>query len=75
MESHDCKCECDKSCDIGKYLEHSNCKCRKGLVDKVNEECSENIRNTRLVEKTLDKKIIKKYILYNQRWNWYSLYL
>ena len=22
-------CECDKSCDIGEYLDYSNCKCRK----------------------------------------------
>ena len=24
-----CECECDKSCDIGEYLDHENCKCRK----------------------------------------------
>ena len=23
------ECECDKSCDIGKYLDYGNCKCRK----------------------------------------------
>ena len=22
-------CECDKSCDIGEYLDYSNCKCKK----------------------------------------------
>ena len=21
-----CECECDKSCDIGEYLDHKNCK-------------------------------------------------
>ena len=24
-----CKCECDKSCDFGEYLDYENCKCRK----------------------------------------------
>ena len=38
-----CKCEYDKSCDVGEYLHHKNCKCRKRLVDKLVEECSENI--------------------------------
>ena len=38
-----CKCECDKSCDIGEYLDYENCKCRKKLVDKLVEECTENI--------------------------------
>ena len=26
-----CECECDKSCDVGKYLDYKNC--RKRLVD------------------------------------------
>ena len=38
-----CKCECDKSCDFGAYLDYENCKCRKRLVDKLVEECNENI--------------------------------
>ena len=38
-----CECECDKSCDVGEYLDYENCKCRKKLVDKLVEECSENI--------------------------------
>ena len=50
-----CECEYDKSCDIGEYLDYSNCKCRKKLVDKLVEECTENIEETRLVEKTLAK--------------------
>ena len=36
-----CKCECDKSCDIGEYLDYSNCKCRKKLIDPLVEECTE----------------------------------
>ena len=28
---------------MGEYLDYENCKCRKKLVDKLVEECSENI--------------------------------
>ena len=38
-----CECECDKSQDVGEYLNYENCKCRKRLVDKLVEECSENV--------------------------------
>ena len=31
--------ECDKSCDIGEYLDYSNCNFRKRLVDKLVEKC------------------------------------
>ena len=34
-------CECDKSCDIGEYLDYKNCKCRKKIVDKLVDECTE----------------------------------
>ena len=34
--SSNCECECEKSCDVGEYLE--NCKCRKRLIDKLVEE-------------------------------------
>ena len=30
------------SCDLGEYYE--NCKCRKNIVDKLVEECCENIK-------------------------------
>ena len=49
MESSNCKCECDKSCDFGEYLDYENCKCRKRLVDKLIEECNENIEETSLI--------------------------
>ena len=45
-----CKCECDKSCDVGEYLDYENCKCRKRLVDKLVEECVENIDEAELSE-------------------------
>ena len=38
-----CQCECDKLCDFGECLDNENCKCRKRLVDKLVEECNENI--------------------------------
>ena len=44
------KCECDKSCDFGEYLYYENCRCRKRLVDKLIEECNENIEQTSLIE-------------------------
>ena len=37
-----CECECDKSCDIGQYLDNKNYKCRNKLVDKLVEACIEN---------------------------------
>ena len=43
-----CECECDKSCDIGEYLDYKNCKCRKKIVDKLVEECSENINGNEI---------------------------
>ena len=33
----------DKSCYVGKYLDYKKLKCRKRLVGKLVEECSENI--------------------------------
>ena len=47
-----CECKCDKLCDIGEYLDYSNCKSSKKLVDTLVEECTENNEETRLVEKT-----------------------
>ena len=41
--SSNCDCECDKIYNIGQYLDYKNCICRKKIVDKLVEECSENI--------------------------------
>ena len=47
--------ECDKSCDIGEYLDYQNCRCRKKIIDKLVEECSENIDgNEMLYNETLN---------------------
>ena len=48
-----CECECDKSCDVGEYLDYANCKCRKRLVDKLIEECTENVEEAKITEITL----------------------
>ena len=36
------ECECNKSCNIGEYLDYSNCKCRKKLVDLVKKALDKN---------------------------------
>ena len=48
-----CESECDKSCDFGEYVDYENCKCRKRLVDKLVEECNENIDEAKLTKKAL----------------------
>ena len=50
-----CECKCDKSCDIGEYLDYENCKCRKKLVDKLIGECTETIEEVKLAKITLAK--------------------
>ena len=37
------ECECNKACDFSEYLDYKNCTCKKGLVDKLAEECNEII--------------------------------
>ena len=48
-----CKCDCDKLCDVGEYLDYENCKRRKKLVDKLVEECTENVEEVKLAKITL----------------------
>ena len=66
-----CECECDKSCNISQYLDYSDCKCKKKLVDLLIEECTENIDETKLVNITIAKtnnetKLINKAIAENE---------
>ena len=42
--------ECYKFCDFSEYLDHNSCKWEKGLADKLAEQCTENIDETRLIE-------------------------
>ena len=51
-----CECECDKSCNIGQYLDYSSCKGRKKLIDPLLEECTENINEAKLVNVTVENK-------------------
>ena len=66
-------------------LGYENCKCRKKLVDKLVEECTENVKEVKLAKITSAKDenkhknkcssctvhcVIFNY-LYNQLWNWY----
>ena len=59
-----CECECDKSCDVGEYLDYEKCKCMKRLVDKLVEECNENIDEAKLTEiASFEHK--NEYVCYN----------
>ena len=42
------ECESHKSFDIGEYLDYENCRCRKKLVNKLVEECTENNEEVKL---------------------------
>ena len=54
-----CECECDKSCEIKEYLDYKNFKCRNKSVDKLVEECSENIDgNEMLYNETLNAVLL-----------------
>ena len=51
-----CECECDKSCGFAEYLDYENCRRRKRLVDKLVEECNENIvEEVKILDKSEDK--------------------
>ena len=54
MEPDNCECECDKSCDVGEYLDMENCKRRKRLPYKLVEECSENIDENEMINVNLN---------------------
>ena len=59
-----CECECDKCSDIGECLDYSNCKCRERLVDKLVEECTENIDGVEIDNKNEHKKECSSCIVY-----------
>ena len=50
LNPSNCECECDKSYDVGEYLDYENCKCRKKLVDKLVVECTENIDEVKIAK-------------------------
>ena len=49
LNPHNCDCECNKSCNVGEYLDYENCKCRKNLVNKLVERCSENTDGNEMI--------------------------
>ena len=48
-----CECECDKTCDVGEYLDYKNCKCRKKIVHKLIDECTETMEEKQLAKITV----------------------
>ena len=48
-----CEWECDKSRDVGEYVDYENCKCRKKLVGKLVDECTETIEEVKVAKITL----------------------
>ena len=63
-----CTCECDKLCDIGQYLDYTNCVCRKSLVDKLVEECinvidGDTMYNETFVRLSNDRSSCTTYII------------
>ena len=49
-----CESGYDKPCDVGEYLDYQNCQCRKKLVNKLEEEGSENIDENEMISVTLN---------------------
>ena len=47
-----CECDCDKACGVGEYLDHENCKCRKKLVGKLVDECTEAVEEVKIAKIT-----------------------
>ena len=48
-----CKCECDKSCNINEYLDYSSCKYKRKLIDPLLEECTNDRCRSFVVYKVL----------------------
>ena len=56
-----CECECDKLCGIGEFLDYRSCKCKNKIIDKLLEECSENIDGNKThYNETLDAILLNK---------------
>ena len=65
-----CGCECDKSCNMGQYLNYSDCKCNKKLIDLLIKECTENVDETKsvniaIIENNNKTKLVNKTITEN----------
>ena len=51
LNASNCECECD----IDEYLEFEDCKCKRRLVDKLVEGCTENVEEVKLAKITSAK--------------------
>ena len=51
--SSNCEYESDKSCNISQYLDYSDCKCKKRLIDPLIEKRIENNDETKIVNITV----------------------
>ena len=63
---NNCECKCDKSCDVGEYLDYENFNCKKRLIDKLVDECSENIDGNEMTNISLSgyKNVFGSCIIY-----------
>ena len=43
-----CEYECDRWYNVGEYLDYENCKCRKRLIDKLVNECTQTVDEEKL---------------------------
>ena len=42
--------------NLGQYLDYSDCKCKKKLIDPLIEECTENDGQTKIVNITVENE-------------------
>ena len=66
-----CGCGCAKACTTSQYLDYSDCKYKKKIIDPLIEECTENDDETKIVNKTITKngdetKLVNKTITKNE---------
>ena len=65
LNTSNCDCGCDKSCDKRQDLDYKNCRWRKRLVDKLVEEWSENIDGIEIIyDTTLNEKVCDSCTIY-----------
>ena len=63
-----CQCKCYKSCDFSEYLDYKKCKCKKSLVNKLADQFTENVEETRLVKvNTTEYDFVEKKWKHNSR--------
>ena len=47
-----CECECDKFCGIGEYLDYKSCHCKKNMIGKLIEDCTNVIEENKIYNNT-----------------------